>query len=166
MSNYYQSKAVAARKPLTESSRAGEVNIAVGEYLVQAAAFIVGDIIEFPGVPANHVVDSVTVLSDQIDSNGTPTLAFDVGFLTGNPGDLAGLVAGTRTMGAEFFSAATAPVRAGGSVASTLVAMARQVASTADRNLGVKITAIAATQVAAARLRVRVGYIADPGMLT
>ena len=167
MPNYYQAKNVAARRPLNESERSGAPMVNVSEYLVQSAAFGVGDIIEFAGVPAYHVLDTITVLSDQVDSNGTPTITYDLDFLTGAPSDLAGLVAGTRTMSTTLNpGAAGVPLRAGGQLASTVVAMGRQVASTSDRNIGMKITAVAATQVAAARIRLRVCYIADPGQLS
>jgi hypothetical protein len=109
----------------------------------------------------------VTVLSDQVDSNGSPTITYDLDFLSGAVGDLAGLVAGTRTMSNSLNpGAAGVPLRAGGSLGCTNVAMARQVASLADRGIGLKITAVAATHVAGARIRVRASYIADPGQLT
>jgi len=167
MPNYYQAKPVAARKPLTESSRAGELISNMAEFLVPAAALGVGDIIEFPGIPAYHVLDAITVLSDQVDSNGTPTITYDLDYLTGYPGDLAGLQSASRTMSNGLNpGAAGVPLRAGGTLANTAVAMARQVASSSDRAIGMKITAAAATQVAAARIRLRVTYFADPGMLT
>lgn len=167
MPNYYQSKRVAARAALTETSRAGEVISVISEFLVPATALGVGDIIEFSGVPAYHVLDSVTVLGNQVDSNGSPTLTYDLDFLTGYPGDLAGLQAATRTMAATLNpGAAGVPLRAGGALSSTVVALATQVASSSDRNLGLKVTAVAATQVVGARIRVRATYIADPGLLS
>lgn len=162
---FVQSKRVAAKMPLTESGGAGGEYSIVAEYLT-AAGLASGDIIEMAGVPAYHLVTAVTLLSDQVDSNGSPTITADVGFITGVPGDLAGGLAATRTIGAEFLSASTTPLRAGGTVSSTLVGMARQVASTADRAIGVKIAAAIATLVVGARIRMRVSFIADPGFLS
>lgn len=167
MPNYYQAKAVAAKKPLTETERAGSVFGNTSEFIVPAVALGVGDIIEFQGLPAYHMLETVTVLSDQVDSNGSPLITYDLDYLTGYPGDLVGLQAATRTMAATLNpGAAGVPLRVGGTLENTSVIMARQVASSLDRNLGLKVTAAAATQVAGARIRVRTRYSADPGMLT
>jgi hypothetical protein len=162
---FFQSKQVASKLPLTETDGAGDLYERTAEFIIPAG-LAAGDIIEMNGLPAYHTLSTVEVLSEQIDSNGSPTATFDVDFLTGTYGDAIGGAAATRTMGSTFFAAATAPIRAGGTVASAVTALARQVASTADRGIGLKLVAGAATLVVGAHLRLRVRYTADIGDLT
>jgi len=162
---FYQAKQVASKLPLTETDGAGDQYVRVCEFIVPTG-LAAGDIIEMNGLPAYHVLTSIELMTDQIDSNGTPTLTLDVDFLTGTYGDAIGGAAGSRTMGTTFFAASTTPGRAGGTTASSAVGMARQVATSADRGIGVKLAAAAATLVVGARLRLRVAYTADIGDLT
>lgn len=160
MPTYYASKRVASRAALPESDHANDPCTYIAEFLI-VAGMVSGDVIEMAGVPANHVVDSVSIMCDQIDSNGSPTLTLDVGYMTGIPG----VNDSTRTIGQDFFTGNTL-CRTGGVVACTDVKLGRQVASTADRAIGFKFAANAATLVAGARLRCRVQYVSDPGLLT
>lgn len=166
MANYYQAKQIASRAAFPETDGTGTIYSCTGEFIVPATAFTVGDIIEMCGVPAYHVLEALTALTDQVDSNGSPTMTVDVGYITGAPYDLPGLVAGTRTFTADFLTASTTPVRAGGTQASSSVNLARQIGSTASRSIGFRIAAVAATQVAGARMRLRASYSSDIGDLT
>jgi hypothetical protein len=132
--NYYQSKQVASRLPFAETDGTGTIYSGTGEFLVPAAGFTAGDIIEMTGVPAYHVLEVVTALGDVVDSNGTPTLTVDVGYITGAPFDLDGLKAGTRTFTADFLTASTTPFRAGGTQASSSINL-----GPADRQPGVAL---------------------------
>lgn len=162
---FFQAKQVASRLPLTETDGAGDTYERTCEFIVPTG-LAAADVIEMNGLPAYHTLSSVMLLTDQVDSNGTPTLTFDVDFLTGTYGDAIAGAAGSRTMGTAFFAASTTPGRVGGTTESTAVALARQVASTVDRGIGLKLAAGAATLVVGARIRMRVRYTADIGDLT
>lgn len=106
------------------------------------------DIVDLGVLPANcRVVDAV-LDADDMDSNGTPTLAFDVGIMTGRPGDALdtdGVTA--RTCGNEFFAASTVG-QAGGSARMSAKGGFRVAPVGYDRSIGLKIQAAAATPVA------------------
>src|SRR4051812_33018330 len=101
---FYQSKQVAGRLPLSETDGAGDTYERTCEFIVPAG-LAAADVIEMNGLPAYHTLSGVTLLTDQVDSNGSPTLTFDVDFLTGTYGDAIAGTAGTRTMGTAFFAA-------------------------------------------------------------
>lgn len=111
----------------------------------------VGDIIDLGPLPANYTVMDIFIDCDDLDSNGTPTLAFDVGIMSGTPGDTVT----ARTCGKEFFDAST--VAQAGGVARTTLKTAFRVAPVGyDRSIGLKITAAAATQPTTGKLAVNV----------
>lgn len=161
----YQSKQVAAKLPLTESDGAGDACDYIGEFLVPAA-LANGDVIELVGVPAYHVVTNIFLETDQVDSNGSPTMTVDWGYISGSYGDSAPVVA--RTCDQTFGAGLTTPIRAGGYItpAATNTALGRSVATGAARGIGIKVAAAIATLVAGARIRCRVSYTSDPGDLT
>lgn len=161
----YQSKQVASKLPLTESDAAGDACEYLGEFIVPAG-MVINDVIELVGVPAYHVPINVVLLTDQVDSNGSPTLTLDWGYISGTYGDPTPAVA--RTCGTEFAAASTTPGRAAGYItpAATNTALGRSVATTAARGIGVKFAAAAATLVVGARIRCRVSYMPDCGDLT
>jgi hypothetical protein len=100
----------------------------------------VGDIIDFGIIPANTTVTDLLIDSDDLDSNGSPTLAYDVGVLTGTPGETTG-----RTCGTEFFAATNASQSA--AVTRMSKGTGFRVAPVGyDRSIGIKITTAAATQ--------------------
>lgn len=107
---------------------------------LKGVTLAVGDIIDMGIIPANTTVTDLLIDSDDLDSNVSPALAYDVGVLSGTPGDT-----GTRTCGTEFFAATTA------SQAAAVTRMSKgtgfRVAPAAyDRSIGIKITTAAATQ--------------------
>lgn len=110
-----------------------------------------GDIIDLGPLPANYTVMDIVIDCDDLDSNGTPTLAFDVGIMSGTPGDTVS----ARTCGAEFFSGATV-AQAGGIVRTTLKTAFRVAPTGSDRSIGLKITTAAATQPSTGKLAVNV----------
>jgi hypothetical protein len=118
------------------------------------------------GIPAFHVPTSVVIYSDQVDSNGSPTMTFTWGILSGTYGD--GTPAVARTIGTEYGSALTAPVRAGGWTppAATNTGIGRALATTGARGVGIKVTAAIATLVTGAVIRMKITYVADPDLLT
>jgi hypothetical protein len=135
--------------PVPVSSFAGEVISADYFYDLPAAQNILNDIIDIGVLPAGHTVSDAVLLSDDLDSNGTPLMALDVGIMSGNPGET-----GARTCGNELFAADTA-VRTGASARMSKVAGFNILPTDADRSIGVKIQAAAATA-ATGRIRVRV----------
>lgn len=119
---------------------AGDAVDVMFEYDVPATAYVANDILDLGILPANHVITRMTAVSDDLDSNGTPTVVFDVGIMSGEPGDTVS----ARTCGAEFFSASTL-AQAGGVSAMSLKTGYRVAPSNVDRSIGVKFTAIQAT---------------------
>lgn len=109
------------------------------------------DIIDLGIIPANTRVVDVWIDSDDLDSNGTPALTFDVGVMSGTPGDTAT----ARTCGAEFFDEATV-AQAGGVVRATLKTAFRVEPVASDKSIGLKITNAAATQATSGKLAVNV----------
>lgn len=161
----WQSKQVAAKLPLTESDGAGDPVEYYGEFIVPAG-LANGDVIELCGVPAYHVPVNIVLLTDQVDSNGSPTMTVDWGYISGSYGDAVPVVA--RTCDQTFGAGLTAPVRAAGFTppAATNTGLGRAVATTAARGVGIKVAAAIATLVAGARIRMRIAYVSDPGDLT
>lgn len=99
------------------------------------------DILELAVIPAGcRPVAVIAVDADDLDTNATPTLAFDVGMMSGAVGDpsLA------RTCGAEFLTGAQIGRTGGVAQPSTASAYRVQTAPVA-RSIGVKITTAAAT---------------------
>ena len=108
---------------------------------LKGVTLAIGDIIDCGIIPAYTSVLDMIIDADDLDSNGTPTLAFDVGTITGTPGDAVS----ARTCGAEFFSASDI-AQAGGLSRMTLKTGLRVAPVAYDRSIGIKITAAAATQ--------------------
>jgi predicted transcriptional regulator len=125
-----------------------ELDLASG--VLKGVTLAVGDIIDLGPIPANSTVEDVIIDSDDLDSNGSPTIAFDVGVMSGNPGET-----GTRTCGAEFFAASTV-AQAGGVARTTLKTAFRVAPVQTDKSVGLKITTAAATQPATGKLGVSV----------
>lgn len=109
-----------------------------------------GDIIDMGIIPAMSEIVDIVIDSDDLDSNGTPTIVFDAGVMTGNPGDTSG-----RTCGAEFFSASTL-AQAGGVARTSLKTAFRVARANTDKSVGVKFTTAAATQPATGKLGISV----------
>jgi hypothetical protein len=134
----------------------------VNDYFIDltASQMVLGNIIDIGVLPANHTIGSARLICDDLDTNGTPLVALDVGILSGTPGDIVS----TRTMGAEIFSADTS-ARTGVAAAATL-ASAFLIRSTGlDRSIGVKFQAAPATAAATGRIRLRVHMFAnDPNV--
>lgn len=103
------------------------------------AALAGGDIIDIGVLPANCKVVDAILESDDLDSNAAPTLAVDVGVMSGEVGST-----GARTCGNELFAASN--VAQAGGIARTTKKEAFRIAPAAnDRSVGVKVTAAAAT---------------------
>lgn len=135
----------------TVTSRAAGDTI-VQDYFIDltAAQLVLNDIIDLGILPAYHVVSDALLIPDDLDTNGTPLIALDVGIMSGVPGDTVT----ARTCGAEIFAASTA-AQTGVVARPTLPSAFKILATEADRSIGVKIQAAPATG-AAGRIRLRV----------
>jgi hypothetical protein len=124
---------------------------------VTAAQIVLNDIIDIGILPANHTVVDAILIPDDLDTNVSPTIALDVGIMSGTPGDTET----ARTCGSELFAASTA------AQGGTPTRMSKKDGflikpTAADRSIGVKFQAAAATA-AAGRIRLRVFMdAADP----
>lgn len=100
------------------------------------------DILELACCPAGHRVTEIIQDTDDLDSDGSPAIAYDIGFMSGKWQDT-----GARTCGAEFYSGSTL-ARAGGVDRPTLKTAYRDAGAAYPRSIGVKITTVAATAAA------------------
>jgi len=134
--------------PVAVGDCAGDVIALDYFYDLPTAQNVTGDIIDIGILPAGHTVSDALLLPDDLDTNGTPTIALDVGIMSGNPGET-----GARTCGAEIFSGSTAAQAA--TVARPTLKSAFNILPTdLDRSIGVKIATQSATA-AAGRIRLR-----------
>ena len=127
-------------------------DVVVNDYFVDLTAgqIALNNIIDLGILPANHTVSDAILIVGDLDTNGTPTIALDVGIMSGTPGDIIS----ARTCGNEFYAADTT-ARAGGVARMSKLAGFTILPTEADRSIGVKIQAAAATA-AAGRIRLRV----------
>lgn len=134
-------------------------DVVVNNYFIDVRAnqIVLNEVFDIGILPANHTVVDMVLAPDDLDTNASPTLALDVGLMSGTIGDETGV----RTTGSEFF-AADQSARTG-----TVSRMSRRQGFTvkpaqADRSIGVKVQAAAATP-AAGRIRLMVFMApADP----
>jgi hypothetical protein len=138
-----QSDAAKGLVPIAYPSYAGCAVSQRFSFAVPAGGLAAGDIIELGCIPPGCRPVDVILDADDLDSNGAPTLALDVGLMSGEWGDADD----TRTCGAEFFSASNV-AQAGGLARPTLKTAVRVAASDKARSIGVKIATAAATAAA------------------
>lgn len=140
MTTFLSNKAQAGIQPKFTASN----SIPVYASYAFASAPSANDIVQMMTIPAGATIVSVVLDSDQIDTNGTPTMSFDVGDAA-NP---------TR-----YLSASTLPRTGGAAVANVAAAYGYQYS--ANTPLQVKVHAAAAT-FAAGTVRLLVEYTMDP----
>jgi hypothetical protein len=119
--------------------------LSVRAVIIPTAALAANDVMEGPVLPAGHVPVDCILDSDDLDTNGAPTLTLDVGLMSGTPG----VNDSARTVGNEFIAAATMG-QTGIATISRMIKgnMLRYLPSDSDRSIGVKAAAGAATGVA------------------
>lgn len=153
------------RRPPDIATQQGDVQYVQGSIVLASGTNLaVNDVVELAILPADHVpIDFVLLAVSQIDSNATPTLAANIGLMTGSPGDASRIQTAVGTEGGaavKFGSVAGSLARAGQSngtaSALTLVQYATTFANiapsfTADRSIGLAVTTAAATNPATAR---------------
>lgn len=139
--------------PTIYGSEAGDVQVQDLFIDLTAAQIVLNNIFDLGVLPAGHKVVDAILIPDDLDSNGTPTIALDVGILTGTPGDD---VSSSRVCGAELFSADTG-ARTGTLARMSLAGGFRITPTESDRSIGLKIQAAPATA-AAGRVRLQLRY--------
>ncbi len=118
------------------------------DYLT-TGALVAGDIIDLGPIEAGVEPVDITLISDDLDTNGAPTITLSVGILNAAKTDLN---AGTN----ETFIVASTVGQAGGIARATLPAVGLLGKSAVARSLGIKVVAGAATQAAVGKkIRVR-----------
>jgi len=150
-----QSVQVAQKLPAISAS-GYEPIVIVGDY-VTVAGVAATDVIEMGILPAGYVPVDAILAADDCDSNATPTITLDLGLMSG----VAGVVDTARTGGSEAFAASTV-AQAGGVARMALAAFTQVAPMGADRGIGVRLAAGAATLVVGAKLRLTV--IARPAL--
>lgn len=156
----FQSKQVAARKPLPEPTSAVHPVTVYGEFVVPAALPL-NSIIEMVGIPAGTVPVSWKIVCDDCDSNGAPTMTISAGLLSG----LYGTNDDTRTIGTSFMAANTVPQSAG-IVSDTKPSPFLMTASDNDKGVGIQVTAAAATLIVGARIRMFMNCVSAESLLS
>lgn len=150
----YQSGWATRQRNTANSGCAGAEIAQMFEFELPSAALLVNDIIEIGVLPANNAISDAILISDDLDTDAAPAIAFDVGLMSGEVGDKVSV----RTCGAEVFAASNVG-QAGGVARATLATAFTTAASDKDRSVGVKITTAAVAQAAAGtKLRLLLKY--------
>lgn len=103
------------------------------------------DIVELACLPPGCVPVDAIFDSDDLDTNATPTMVWDVGIMSGDWGDADS--ASARTCGDEFFDGSTTS-QAGGVARTTEKDGLRVAASGSARSVGAKLVTVGATPAA------------------
>lgn len=152
-----QSKQITQNSAIPTGSSATQPVVIVGDYDVPAGGLALNTVIEMCGIPPHHFVLSCALDAPDLDTNGSPTIGLDVGLIAGTYGDATR----AATIGAEFLAASTI-ARTGGRAVSALN-HAAVLPSAAERAVGVKIQAAAATAAAGTlRLILQVAPVQGP----
>lgn len=140
---HIQSESARGIQPIVMPGTASEVTAKRYSINVTAAQLTVNNIFELAPIPPNCRVVDMTLDCTDIDTNGTPVVALDVGIMTGEFGDNTQ----TRTCGSEFFQAA--PVgQAGGIARLATLASVKTGGAPIYRSIGVRVLTAPATPVA------------------
>lgn len=146
MPTLYKSVQIAQKMPSLSAD--GYEPVCVTSDFVTVAGMVINDVIEMAILPAGYVPVDLTIATDDLDSNVTPTITLDAGIFSGT----AGLSDNARTCGNEALAASTV-AQAGGLARQTKPDFSFIAPTTADRGIGIKLAAAAATLVVGARVR-------------
>lgn len=135
-----QSDVVLRRQPARIEAGPCVVSMRVVVPIKEALAS--GDIIEMLVLPADCVIVDAVIDADDLDSNGTPALAYDVGIMSGPVGQKDA----SRTVSNQLFAGATTGQAAGAARATARTAFTVE-PKPVDRSIGLKITTAPATAV-------------------
>jgi hypothetical protein len=155
-----KSKLSNARFPAPTAIQASALFPVVAEYVVETGLAL-NDVVEMAPYPAGTMLIDMTLAVEDSDSNGTPLIGLDVGLMTLTWLDPTT----TRTCGAELLSASTI-ARTGGMAQLALPGQLLAAPSTADRSIGIKVQAAAATLTVGAKWRLFLTFAPlPPGIL-
>jgi hypothetical protein len=135
----FQSNAAKGIVPTAYPGFAGQA-VSQRHSIVVPANAIANDILEMLPIPPGCRVSEIVVDSDDLDTNGAPTITFDVGIMSGEFGSTDP----ARTCGAEFFLNSTLG-QAGGVARPTIVSAYRTAQIATERSVGIRIKTAAAT---------------------
>lgn len=136
-------------QPVVAGDCAGDV--VVNDYYIDvtAAQLTLNAMFDIGVLPAGHGLVDCILISDDLDTDGSPTVTLNVGVMDGTPGDTTS----DRTMDAVIFAASTVG-QAGTAARPTLATAFKILPTNTHRSLGVKVAA-APTTAAAGRIRLR-----------
>jgi len=112
------------------------------------AGLAAGDVVEMLRLPAYCVPCDAILVSDDLDSNASPTIALDVGFVSGEVGKKDN----ARTCGSELF-AADQVGRTGGTSRLTKAGAFRIAKAEEERAIGLRVATGAATLVPGSKVK-------------
>lgn len=127
-------------RPTANCTEVGTVKEWREEYTLLANP-VANDTITVGILLAGHLPTDFILDSDDVDTNGVPTIAMSVGILNAGETDLSTAAAD----GGAVWLSASAVGTTGGLARPTTAAVKRVTVSTSDRKIGVKFTAVAAT---------------------
>lgn len=130
---------------------AGEVVRNFYEFDTAGVTLAEGDIIDIGVLPANATVADAVIVTDDLDTNATPTVVLDVGIMSGTVGSKDA----ARTCGAELFSGSVI-AKTGGTERMSAKTGFRIAPVGYDRSIGVKVTTAQATAAATGKLAIQV----------
>ena len=151
-----QAKQIVAGSPVINPRSADALVSQLSEFIVPTGLAL-NDVIEMGAIPEGCVVVGAKVVSEDLDSNGTPTITLDAGILSG----VYGKVDNARTCGNEFFAAST--IGQTGGVQTDNKAAGLMLTPSLDLvPYGLKVAAAAATLTVGAKIRMSVTYRSAP----
>jgi hypothetical protein len=127
--------------PVSSPACAGSTVQNFYELDIAGKTLALNDVIDLGPLPANCTVGDVFLITDDIDTNGTPLISLDAGLMSGAVGENNA----ARTVGQELFAASTI-ARTGGVERASRKEAFRIAPVGYDRSLGLKVTAAPATQ--------------------
>lgn len=144
-----QSTQISQNVPVQTAAGCEDVTL-VGDFTVPAG-LVINDVVEMVILPGGYVPVDATAYLEDTDSNGAPAMTLDLGIISGT----AGALDNTRTCGSEAFAASTT-AQTGGVARPTKKDWGLIAPTSADRGLGFKVVAAAATLTAGAKWRLNV----------
>lgn len=144
-----QATQVANKQPPMSANGTEDVTL-VGDYVVEAGLAL-NDVVEMVILPAGYVPSDGVAYLEDTDSNGAPAITLDLGIISGG----AGVVDNARVCGNEGF-AADVTAKTGGVARVTKKDWGLIAPTNADRGLGFKVSAAAATLTVGAKWRLNI----------
>lgn len=152
----FRSKQAAMREPPATLCSGTEVATVISDFVVPDG-LAANDIIEMCAQPSDSIPVGATLLCEDTDSNGTPTISLDVAYMAGDY-----LTDTGRSITTTDFLAASTIARAGGMASSTAHATMLADANVSPKAIGIKVAAAAATLVVGAKWRLVMSFAPKP----